>query len=335
MHTRKRTVEPFCRRAYSAGERAVVLLGLSLATPSFAVDRTWNSGFGSWSQQSMWTPNGLPGPLEHVFIGTTPASLSATVHMDVNGSIAALDVAGQARLHTDGRRLTVNGLARIDGSGSGGVTDLYAGLQVSNGANAVDFQAASLQILAESLVMLESGPSVNIDGSVLVGVDGRFLGNGNVTVGGTFTNSGEIQVFGGDMTINVTNGASINLDGTADGEIIINDSGSDLNIAADAVTDPFDGRLFLGGDSVLTMAVNGSWATGPASLVQVAWFQSSGYESTIQGSPLTIGGGLMLYGTDNTLRIESETTFAPTAHCLHRCAQNCANTPTPQTSSAP
>jgi len=290
-----------------------VLLSLALALPVQAADRTWNWDFGQWSQQTRWTPNGLPGPADHAFIGVTPATLDAIVQMDLNATIAELEVRGRSHLDTEGRRLTVNGPARIFGNDTNGVPTSYARLRVTDGANAVDFQAASVQ-LSEGRLVLTDGPTVDIGGNVSVSADGEFLGGGLVTVGGSFTNSGLIEVFGSDMTIHLAGGGAFDLDGAGAGEVVINTTNSsDLYVVADSITDPFDGRIFIGGDSSLSVLTNGGWALGPGSLLQTPWFQSEDHETAIYGSPLTVAGEITLYGTNNVLRIGASTTFESTA----------------------
>ena len=36
------------------------LLGLGLAAPSLAVDKSWNAGNGDWGDPGNWTPFGVP-----------------------------------------------------------------------------------------------------------------------------------------------------------------------------------------------------------------------------------------------------------------------------------
>lgn len=303
------SVSLLCRSAVIPAGAAVI--GLALATPLYAADRAWNSNFGVWSEAGKWSPNGLPGPADRVFVGTLPASVDGILNMDVNATIAELEVRGRSRLDTEQMRLTVNGPARVIGNGSGGISDLYARLRVMNGGSATDFRAASLQ-LTEGMIILVDNPAVTIDGNVSVGAQAEFLGGGLATVGGNFTNSGLIEVFGNDMTFNVS--GWIDLDGTGNGEIVINPSNaSDLYILADSVADAFDGRIFIGGGSTLAVVAGGGWALGPDSLVQTPWFQSENHESVIWGSPLTVGGTIRLYGTNNTLAIEAPTTFTSTA----------------------
>ncbi|GMU81953.1 MAG: hypothetical protein AMXMBFR47_18240 [Planctomycetota bacterium] len=286
-------------------------LVFALATAAPAADRAWNSDYGGWSEVAKWSPNGLPGEAERVFVGTLPASIDGILHLDMNATIAELEVRGRSQIYTDQWRLTVNGPARIIGSDTQGNSNLYARLLVVNGGNATDFRAASLQ-LTEGMIVLVDDPAVAIDGNVSVGAQAEFLGGGLATVGGNFTNSGLIEVFDNDMTINVT--GWIDLDGTGNGEIVINPANaSDLYILADSVSDAFDGRIFIGGGSTLAVVASGGWALGPDSLVQTPWFQSEDHESVIWGSPLTVGGTIRLYGTNNTLAIEAPTTFTATA----------------------
>lgn len=310
-------MNPSLKRHRSCAARALpgpakaAMLGLAFATSASAADRAWNSDYGGWSEAGKWSPNGVPGAADRVFVGTLPASVDGILHLDMNSTIAELEVRGRSQLYTDQWRLTVNGPARIIGSDTQGNSNLYARILVSNGGSATDFRAASLQ-LTEGMIVLVDDPAVAIDGNVSVGAQAEFLGGGLATVGGNFTNSGLIEVFDNDMTLNIT--GWIDLDGAGDGEIVINPANaSDLYILADSVTDAFDGRIFIGGGSTLAVVADGGWALGPNSLVQTPWWQSENHESVIWGSPLTVGGTIRLYGTNNALAIEAPTTFTSTA----------------------
>jgi hypothetical protein len=314
MHTKKVFANRTGRRDAFGRGRFAVLSGVALVAPTFATDRIWNTDVGLWGTQTSWSPVGWPAVTDHVFIGSTPATIDAISNMDVGGTVAALDVVGRAQLNTQGRFLRVNGPARIDGNDSGGVIADYARLQVTNGASAIDFEADSLQIAAEGTLLLTGAPTVEVDGQVLIGADSRLVGSGQLTARALLSNGGQIQVTGGDMTINVTNGAWIDLDGGGNGEILVNEQGSALSIVASAVADAYDGNIALGGDSLLSMAVGGSWELGPASSVSVARFQSNSPAAAIQGTPLTIGGELEIAGSNNSLQVHSDTTIAPTAN---------------------
>ncbi len=283
-----------------------------LAPGAFAVDRYWIDDFDNWSVASRWSPNGVPGVNDHVIVGAAPGPLNGIVNMDVNGIIAELSVLGTSHLDTEGWWLNVSGPARIDGNGSGGSESNYARLRVTNGAGPIDFRADSLLVGSEGKLLLTNQPSIDIDGAITVSADGLFFGSGNVTAGGNFSNSGEIQAFGGDLSIDL-GGNSLDLDGSGPGELVINDAGTDVTISAQGLTDAFDGYLFLGGGSVLDMSLNNPWALGPNSTVSVAWIQSQGHFSTIQGAPLTIAGNVTAICRGNTLRIEAPVTVAPAA----------------------
>lgn len=286
--------------------------GLALTPAAFAVDRYWIDDFDNWSVANRWSPNGVPGVNDHVLVGAAPGPLDGIVNMDVNGIIAELSVLGTSHLNTEGWWLNVSGPARIDGNGSGGFESNYARLRVTNGAGPIDFRADSLLIGSEGELLLTNQPTIDIDGGITVSASGLFFGSGNITAGGNFSNSGEIQAFGGDLSIDL-GGNSLDLDGSGPGELVINDAGTDVSISADGLTDAFDGFLFLGGNSALTMSLNNPWAIGPNGEATVAWVQSQGHFSTIQGAPLTIAGNVSVHGRGNTLRVEMPVTFAPTA----------------------
>lgn len=306
---------PHARHLRRARLRPASFLAVAaLAAPTLAADRTWLSGFDDWSHANRWSPAGVPGLADRAVIGAAPGPVNGIVYLDMNAAVAALDVFGQARISTEGWRLQVNGVARIDGSGSNGGEDFFARLTVENGAAPVDFLADSLQVGTEGTLFMSGAPVVDIDGSATFAADTRLLGSGLLTVGGSFINGGETNAFGGDLTIDASAG-NIDLDGSAGGgELIINDAGTDVELIANALTDAFDGLIFIGGSSSLTMSLDSPWTLASGSQLSAAWVQSDGHYSTILGAPLTLAGSVTVFGQSNTLRFQSPVTISPTAN---------------------
>jgi hypothetical protein len=290
---------------------AVGLLLVGVA-PAYAADRTWLDSFDYWSQANRWSPAGVPGPADRAYVGVAPGPVDGIVYLDINAVIAGLDVLGSGRVDTQGWWMQISGPARVDGNSANTHPNLNARLRIENGAGPIDLMADSLQIASQGTVLMADGPVLDIDGEVTVAADARLLGGGRINAAGTLINSGEIQAFSGDLTIDVGNW-NIDLDGAGEGELIINDVGTDVELVANALTDAFDGRLFVGGSSALTMSLDNPWTLGPDSNTSAAWIQSEGYFSTILGAPLTIAGNVTAVGRGNTLRFQCPVTIAPSA----------------------
>ncbi len=300
------------RKFLSQSATRLALGSVVVAAPALAVERVWNNAFGVWGTQGNWSPAGFVGFGDTARIGNLAATIDAVVNMDVNSTNSGVTIQGRARLNTEGRQLVVNGPTLIDGSSSPEFTDLYARLRVTNGASTPDYRSNSLTMASSATLLGVSTPTIAIDGAFNLAADARLLGTAAVDVGGGFANNGEISVFNGNMTLSVS--GTLDLDGSANnGRITINDSGSDLIISANGLTDAYDGDAFLGGGSTWDMQLANPWSIGPAALIQVAWFQSSGNQSFIDGAPLSIGGELQVNGTENALGMNAATTFLPTA----------------------
>ncbi|MDX2199405.1 MAG: hypothetical protein SF069_10610 [Phycisphaerae bacterium] len=300
------------RKFLSQSATRLALGSVVVAAPALAVERVWNTGFGVWGTQGNWSPAGFVGFGDTARIGNLPATIDAVVNMDINSTNSGVTIQGRARLNTEGRQLVVNGPTLIDGSSSPEFTDLYARLRVTNGASTPDYRTNSLTMASSATLLGVSTPTIAIDGACSLAADARLLGTAAVDVGGGFANNGEISVFNGNMTLSVS--GTLDLDGSANnGRITINDSGSDLIISANGLTDAYDGDAFLGGGSTWDMQLANPWSIGPAALIQVAWIQSSGNQSFIDGAPLSIGGELQVNGTENALGMNAATTFLPTA----------------------
>ncbi|MFN0137909.1 MAG: dockerin type I domain-containing protein [Phycisphaerae bacterium] len=284
----------------------------AVASSVFAADRTWLDQYDDWSTANRWSPAGVPGVGDRAIVGALPGPHDALVRLDQNAIVSALDIFGQGGVNTEGWWMDVNGPARIDGSGSDGFDEFFARLRVTNGAGPIDFRANSLQIGSEGMLLMSESPVVQIDGGVTIAADGDLYGSGRFNASGAFVNNGDIHPFLGDMTIDIGN-FNIDLDGAGEGELIINDAGTDFELVAGALTDPFDGEVFVGGTSALTMSLNSPWTLGPAGYLSAAWPQSEGHFSTVLGAALTIAGDVNVWGRDNTLRFQVPVTIEGTA----------------------
>lgn len=76
----------------TAMKHLILFCGLILPVTLHAENKTWVGATGNWSAAGLWSPNNVPGTLDHVFISnTSPASL---VTLDVNPTITGLSMNG-------------------------------------------------------------------------------------------------------------------------------------------------------------------------------------------------------------------------------------------------
>src|SRR5688572_5845860 len=123
------------------GARCIgIVMAAGLAIPAAAVDKSWNSDTGVWTEAGSWWPAGLPAATDHVFLGNIVGVQNTTVTLNQNDTIAALTINDGMRLHTSGSHLTVNGPTLITGQNQEGVFVFPSALHVANAVAGPDFE---------------------------------------------------------------------------------------------------------------------------------------------------------------------------------------------------
>ncbi len=148
---------------------------------SFAQTKDWTGGAGNsnWSDPGNWTPSGVPGASDGVFIPDG----AHTIIVDADAECAALTFYPTSQ----GRTLTVNSGVTLKISGTGGLT---------------------LQAPSSSGILT----SVNVEGTLEVkgniAVNGTtsesrisLSGASTLSIGGDFSGTGELQLSGGNTTV--------------------------------------------------------------------------------------------------------------------------------------
>ncbi len=238
---------------------AILFLSTSVAASVFTSNGT---GGGNWNQTTTWTPNGVPGSLDTVFITgsdtvtITDAQFAETVVLDATGGNKQLVVSGGGFLTISGTgsALTINpassgtSIVQLDG----GTIDLTTGdVLVDGGSSSVeriDFNVnGGLLDVAGALTF--SGTAANAQ-VTFSGITGTVKLGSNLGSGGSITSAGSTFEF--DGTANQTIGGPYTLY-----NVIINKTAGIASLAA-ALTinnnlDILAGTLEDGGNQI-TMA---------------------------------------------------------------------------------
>ena len=76
------------------------------ACSASAAMKSWTTGDGDWNVGANWSPIGVPGPADDVFIGNLFSVENDWVTLDVNSAIHSLSITDGMALDTDGSALT-------------------------------------------------------------------------------------------------------------------------------------------------------------------------------------------------------------------------------------
>ncbi|MEM8680806.1 MAG: dockerin type I domain-containing protein, partial [Planctomycetota bacterium] len=256
-----------------------------------SADRSWNAGHGNWSGAANWSPNGIPTPGDHVFIGNIGGVADWEVTLDQNEVIAGLTLSNNRNLRTDGHRLLMGGHASVTGTGSL--------LTVDRGVLPTDFGSDVVSVTNGGILRLESGGILDANNVVSIGDNAsletqlghagvvRLDGNGakSMSVDGTIWSAGilTIQQFGTGL---------IDLDGNVGNSTVGSVFGS-LTIDGTALHDPFGGVLYSGRDSEIHMNIANGWDLSPTGIIRFEsglFWKDYGMGHRLYGDEIRVAG---------------------------------------------
>jgi len=310
----------------------LLLVGMLLLSPATAhaqIARSWNTGSDSWSVPINWSPNGVPAINDGAFIGNLPAAENEWVSLDIDDTVAAVNITDGMSLYTNGNTLLVLGDTTISGRntvplGGGGNVIHPSRISLTRGTNPDDYDTDNLTVTDGGTVSLRDGAILEVDQTLDVDSDSRVSGDGVIRFmgGGTvYVNSGNLDPGTDGMTINVLGGGAIDLDGTSGlGRVLISTSKTDgsafsnLTINGGTITDPFGGEIRIVANGFLAMNIDAPWSTSSGSEIRILGNPSFPGPATISGADLTIDGELNVSGSDAYGLIEANTTFAPSVN---------------------
>ena len=301
-----------------------LILLLCGSLPAFSADKMWNRlGDGLWGDPNNWSPNGLPAPGDHAYLGASGFPAGGLTTLDINDDIGFLTVMNGSRLTTGIRQLNVNsGVTTITGAGStiflerrstGDFDSLDAeGVVITNGGR---------MSLIDGILEIESGlldirSTGSLDGHgtielVETGLAGSAAlnNNGRIAVGRTLFDplNVTLTITNFDTGGGFSGTGGIDLDGSSGGGIVDVDDGTSLasgNLTLQIqgqITDAFDGTMDIGrGDTVDMINANNPWSIGAGGTVN---FNGANGVATLKGQTLTNSGQLRV--NSGTARIDT------------------------------
>jgi hypothetical protein len=284
----------------SVGFLAFVLMHGSAS----ATSKLWNTGAGTWSENGLWTPTGMPTSADTAFLGFAQTAHDATVSLDVNPTLSGLYVSDGIILEARTKQITVNGDTTISGDNgpSGGYPSRLS--MWHNLLNPYDLNTTNLDV--------SFGGSMFLDGTV-TNVLGQMVVDGASSVDGQgvfnfYTNSGPALVLDGTLnpgsygtgpysfTLNQLGTGRFDLDGGVadDSAIDVAAYVGSFTVNGDQLSDTFDDTIYVGQGSSMNMNLTNGWTMGSS-----AWLAFVDY-----GRP-----GDCVLGGSGTLTLNGTFTF--------------------------
>lgn len=225
-------------RRHGAGVLSVMLStvsALGIAASAKAQDADWIAGSGNFCEWSNWHPTIVPDHTRHAYFGRA-GSFSPTVWMDCSRIIKALTALGGTTFHTNGHQLLVLETAKV--GEAFGQTHFYV-TPLTNSPTTPSFFANSLEVIEGATFQLQGGYA-RIDQDVTIGPGSNLFGHGLILVNDqtnhtALSNNGLIRPSGGELIIEVSGDASIDLDGDESGIIRVTNANSNLRIRGKTV----------------------------------------------------------------------------------------------------
>jgi hypothetical protein len=258
------------------------------------IARSWNTTYGNWAVAVNWLPNGVPGPLDGAFIGSSAVAENAQVFLNQDDTVAGVSITDGMTFLTFGNSLTVNGNTTVSGLNQDAMSTFRSRLHVNDGGNAYDYRTVGLTV--------SDGAIITGDGALQVG--GQLLleeseDGGGLWMSGTvnFTgNSG--TVLDNNSSIDPVGGNTITLNQLGSGLIDLDGSGeqgrlrSSITVNGTGLADSFHGEIqfpYLGVTEALTMNLTNGWTLGDGGII---YFVSPDTDQ-INGSDFTIAGTII------------------------------------------
>lgn len=283
---------------------------LALTCPSWGIDKHWNVvGTGTWQTGGNWSPVGVPGGGDAVFVGSTIAAENGWVNINGNVSMQSLTVTDGMMVDGNTSQVTVGGLIHISGRNQAGQVVYPSRIRVGNGAAANDWVVGGITVADEGDVEIWDGGVLRVNGLLEIEDTASLNGEGTVHLLGNGLVSlrvdGYLSAGIDGLTVTQAGAGLIDLDGSVAGDSTINVTTSridgtgfsDLTINGDALADTYDDDFSVSGNNDLTMNITQGWALGSGSEVRLSANSSWPGPARINGSALSFRGSMSFPGT--------------------------------------
>jgi len=296
--------------------RKITVLGLAsgLSLPAIAADKSWNTGAGAWNVAGHWTPAGLPGPADVVFIGNMPGVSNSVVTMNATVTIAALAITDGMQLDTAHRSIEVLGPVAVSGENIVGSASYPSTLRIES-VDGLPFEAQDVT-LSSGGVMWIDGAYPRINDVLTIGADSRMSGDGVLDLSGngarSLINDGMIDPHTDGLMIRQFGTGLIDLDGNSgNGRVgitthnFVTGAVDFFTIDGTALADPFDGEILMRNEAVLNMNLDEGWTLGPNGLLDLVAGSETVGPGRITGGQMTIAGNIDVSWSGALAQIES------------------------------
>ncbi len=299
-------------RARSMANLPAALLALGLAAPGHAGDKYWIAGNGDWDNPANWSPFGVPGSDDEIYLGNMPGVDNSTVMLQWPGTgFDYLEVSDGMVLDMNNNELISFDLCSIIGANS-----RIIARPAPAGINAHDFNG-TLHVGPGAFFELADNVPVRVH--TTSDSFGTILGRGSFEVATPtpFNNSGVIQPINkGGLTFNAgTFGTQLfDLDGsTGNGSLLLEMPFSSMTLNAEALTDTFGGTITMNRGTGLDMNLAQPWVADANCVINIEGDYNPAAASQIHGAPLTLHGTLNVNSFEAHLRVLSDITFEAAA----------------------
>jgi hypothetical protein len=310
-----------CRR--SVGMLIAAAAAACTAGSASAQVKSWSGGTISWGTATNWSPVGLPGVANQVFIGNLASVENDTVLLNVNATVASLTITDGMGLSSQASQLVVTGPTVLSGENVLPDAVYSSRLFVLDGPAATDVTLGSLT-LEDGADLYMYGGTLLVSGlldldpsSYLVG-DGliRLTSNAAVAmrVEGVFVAGTET------LTISQEGSGRIDLDGAVAGDASIyitamTEDGIDfarLTLIGNGLADAMDDNLRIGPGNELVMTLDDGWTLGPSATVFIEAGESA-LPSYVKGSHVLWRGQMHFADPGIKAQIDAPVTLDSTA----------------------
>ncbi len=307
-----------------AGIRNLVFLVSAALLPAAMASgqmKSWNVMDGNWNTGGNWSPVGVPGPANLVFIGNTANAENSLVTLNVNAAISSLTITDGMRLKTGASQLVVTGATNISGSNSNGQQIWISEISVDNGPNAFDAILGSATLSDDGRIDMNGGTLI-LNGVLTINQDAFSLGGEGVVrlqsnAPVAMLNDGGIGAGLAGLTIFQDGTGLIDLDGSAAGDILNITLGkidetdfADLALHGTALADQMDDDIWLTCGGSLTMDFDDGWTFGSGA-TWTFFGVTSGFPAAVNGTHVDLFGDLEFISLNSYAQFNCPATTHP------------------------